>query len=667
VRFAHPDNKLSGPPITALEPSGIDAARTLSMISQLGPLLLNQEISMTMTIDSGLDEGQVLQRLGSRGANARLVGTSSESGAVKATISDSKGVLKGWKARSVGQSARGKFFADLKDIPTGGPYRLKLEIGKASASREFFVGDVWIMGGQSNMEGVGDMSAPARPHPLVRVFSMRREWRLATDPLHLLVESPDACHSYGSPCTPKNGELARKKAQKGVGVGVFFGREMVKKLGVPVGLIATAHGGTSMAQWDPKLRGQGGKSLYGSMYLSWKATGQPVAGMLWYQGESDAWPPAVASYTARTKKLVAAVRRDLRQPRLPWVVVQICRVHGANDAASWNGIQEQQRLLPASIPHLETVSTIDLPLDDIVHIGAEGFPRLGQRMARAALQLMKAGEQRPPQFRDATPNRKLSSAAMCLDVRFDSVAGGLRAPGLPTGFTLVDSEGNVQPFIFKTTLHGNTVRLFYGRTWSHDLRLHYGHGIMPICNITDGRDCALPAFGPIALFKDVAFLPFVMTWKTSGIIAAKLPLEKIACPRLQNIPGATVKAYPESAGHIGFINEHALWEGHSGHAYFESSITLSEPMKLRVLAGYDGPFRLWLNGKSFLDDLKGTNPCSADKTERKVALRAGTHRITIAMDLCEGRAWGFFLRFIRDDVSARQHEAKTYARPVYSA
>ena len=622
---------------------------------------------MTMTIDSGLDEGQVLQRLGARGANARLTGTASETGAVRATIYSGKSVLKGWKARRVGQATRGKFVADLKGIPTGGPYRLELGIGKAfTARQQFFVGDVWLMAGQSNMEGVGDMIAPARPHPLVRVFSMRREWRLATDPLHLLIESPDSCHNGGKQCSPENGEQARKKAQKGVGLGIFFGREMVRKLGVPIGLIATAHGGTSMEQWNPGLRGRGGDSLYGSMMLSWKATGQPVAGMLWYQGESDAFPPAVASYTNRMKKLVAASRRDLRQSRLPWVVVQISRVHGANDPATWNSIQEQQRLLPGLVSRLETVSAIDLPLDDNIHIGAEGYPRLGKRVALAALHLMNTGEKRPPQLRAIVPSTDSKSGAVCLEVHFDSVVGGLRAPGLAAGFTLVDGKGEVQPYIFKTKLQGNIVHLFYGRPFVNDVRLHYGHGIMPICNITDGRDHALAAFGPVSVFKEEAYLPFVMTWKTSGIVPSARPLEKIDCPRLQDFPAAAVKTYAETPGHVGFVNEHELWQGHSGHAYFETLITLGEPMKLRLLAGYDGPFRLWLNGKTVLDDLQGTNPCLPDKSARKVRLPAGAHRVTVAMDLNEGRSWGFFLRFVRVDVSARALKAGTFARPAFA-
>ena len=181
------------------------------------------------------------------------------------------------------------------------------------------------MAGQSNMQGCGNMNAKAKPHPLIRNLSMRREWRLAEDPLHLLSESPDKCHALEQ-VSPSAGEKERRTTLKGVGAGIFFAHEILKRSGgVPQGLLSTAHGGTSMQQWDPARKKLGGDSLYGSMLLSVQATGQPVAGMLWYQGESDCYITENRLYTERMKKLVAATRRDFNQPKLPWIIVQIAR------------------------------------------------------------------------------------------------------------------------------------------------------------------------------------------------------------------------------------------------------------------------------------------------------------------------------------------------------
>src|SRR5450631_1853622 len=107
-----------------------------------------------MKILSGLTDGQVLQRLGSQGADAVLRGTGTEKGPIRATISKGNVALKGWKQRPVGSIVHGKFNVKLTSIPVGGPYSLRLESGKERIEiKSFFVGDVWVMAGQSNMEG----------------------------------------------------------------------------------------------------------------------------------------------------------------------------------------------------------------------------------------------------------------------------------------------------------------------------------------------------------------------------------------------------------------------------------------------------------------------------------------------------------------------------------
>lgn len=620
-----------------------------------------------MKIQQGLGEGQVLQRLGHRGATVRLSGESAETAPVFATIEGARGALKGWKGRRVGVAARGRFTAELAGIPPGGPYRLTLRCGTEQVRvKAFYAGDVWLMAGQSNMEGVGDMSGAAKPHPLIRVFSMRREWRLAKDPLHVLGESPDACHAGARQLTREQGEAIRRTTQRGVGVGVFFAREMLKRSGVPQGLIAVAHGGTTMEQWNPALKATGGESLYGSMLASWRATGQPVAGVLWYQGESDTDGPPVDVYTEKMRALVAAVRRDLKQPALPWIMVQLATVFGSMEGGlGWNRIQEQQRLLPSKVRNLETVAAVDLPLDDNIHISATGFPVLAERMARAADRLVYGNRTEAPMPRLKTiivPDPR--KAPGHIDVVFEHVPGGLRGAGAPRGFTLVDGDGNVVPSIFKTTLHGNTARLHFlkGLVLPWNVRLAYGHGRMPVCTITDGRGCSLPVFAPKSFMKPNAMSPFCTTWQVSPVVASPaVPLAELACPDL-NAAGTEVRSY----GMDGFINEHARWQKAEGHGYFAAKLTLPEAMKLEFLLGYDGPFRMWIDGKPFYTDINGINPCLADEFSKVTTLAAGEHALTVAMDLACGSSWGFFLRVCRRDLRAAEIRKGGFARPAYS-
>ncbi|SDT95757.1 sialate O-acetylesterase [Verrucomicrobium sp. GAS474] len=623
----------------------------------------------------GLASGQVLQRLGKKGASAALSGTvpAPVSGTVTATISSKNKDLPGWSARAVGQARKGAFAARLAGIPAGGPYRLELRVSgtdEAVVVPAFFVGDVWILAGQSNMEGISNREGAARPHPLIQAFSMRRVWRQAAEPLHIIPESPDTSHA-ATQCTPQQGEILRRNTPKGVGPGLHFAHEMVKRSGsVPQALICTAHGGTSMTQWDPAKKGLKGGSLYGSMLLSVRATGQPVAGVLWYQGESDADPAAAALYRDRMRKLVAASRRDLRQPRLPWVVVQIGRVFGhrpAETIPAWNRIQEEQRRLPAAIAHLETVPAVDLPLDDPIHIGAAGQPRLALRLARAADRLVHGNRKEAPMPRlkaIGKPQHDKKTAGIVLDVHFENVVGGLRSHGEPDGFALVDAEGKKIDEIFRVSLDGATARLRLQKTPLSGTRLSYGHGVTPNCTIADARDCALPVFGPLHFMKPSADLPFVVRWRKSGILPISKPLGKITPPDMAKLK-TTVQDYGAS-WLPGFINEHAVWDGNKGHAHFAARIDLPEAMRLEALLGYDGPFRLWIDGKPSFTDLKGTNPCVADESKKIVRLAKGRHTLHVAMDLNDGRAWGFFVRFRRIDLPPARILSGDYARPVYS-
>ena len=456
---------------------------------------------MNVKILAGLAEKQVLQRLRDRGAKAVLKGTAGECGPVLATILDGGDFLQDWKNRPVGKASRGRWKATLTGIPAGGPYQLRLEVGRDHALiASFYVGDVWLLAGQSNMEGVGQMSGAASPHPLVRVFSLRREWRLAEDPLHLLAESPDKCHHREQQCSPEEGEMKRRMNPKGVGVGLYFGREMVKRSGVPQGLICTAQGGTGMDAWSPERKHLGGESLYASMLASVQATGQPLAGVLWYQGESDANAKCAPEYTRRMEGFVAACRRALRQPCLPWMGVQIGRYFNAGtEFAPWNEIQEQQRLLPSRISHLEMVSAIDLPLDDSLHVGSDGFQVLAKRLARVADRMVhgKAREPRPPQLRTIRRLTTSSPWDCAIEVSYDGVVGKLRSKGEANGFMLMTPEGKPFPIIYKTTLHGDTVRLYADSRFIDGKRLSYGQGFFPICTIVDERNMALPVFGPL--------------------------------------------------------------------------------------------------------------------------------------------------------------------------
>ena len=260
---------------------------------------------------------------------------------------------------------------------------------KSAGRRMFLVGDLWVLAGQSNMEGVGNLAEVETPHPLVHSFQSREEWAVAEEPLHWLGESPRPIHHaiWGLPMpeTPAPRDPTRTK---GAGLGLTFAKTLADATGVPIGLIPSAHGGTSMQQWEPSRKRMGGDSLYGATLARVAANGGKVAGILWYQGESDANPADAPLYEQRMTELVQAFRADFGQPDLPFYFVQLGGFVTPSDPGLVSSLERRSRIaaqLAASLPNVGMVSAVDCGLDDGIHIDTAGLKSLGRRFAAVAL------------------------------------------------------------------------------------------------------------------------------------------------------------------------------------------------------------------------------------------------------------------------------------------
>lgn len=374
---------------------------------------------------------------------------------------------------------------EMLTLPVGGPY----EVGGA---KNVLVGDLWILAGQSNMEGVGDLVEVEPPHPLVHSFQSRELWERAEEPLHWLNESPRPVHHiiWGLPM-PETIASRDPNRTKGAGLGLTFAKTLVEQTGVPIGLVPAAHGGTSMQQWEPSRKGQGGHSLYGATLERFHAVGGKVAGILWYQGESDANPSDATVYEGRMTELVQSFRADFGQPDLPFYYVQLggfaCDPF-PETVEGWNRIRESQRTWQDSLPNIGMVSAIDCSLDDGIHIDTPGLKALGRRLAAVAL------GKPAPQLKAVTFELEHG----WLRVSFDHVQGGLTALGRPNGFTLRDADGTEQAIIYKIALDGSDALVkITDPARLPSTSLWYGHGLLPYCNITDATGASIPALGPV--------------------------------------------------------------------------------------------------------------------------------------------------------------------------
>ena len=617
-----------------------------------------------MEVTHGLFSHMVLQR-NSRGlSQATVLGTAAAGGRVLASVTArGRKKVRGFEAKEVGRARDGKFQAVLEGIPAGGPYDIGLSIAGSSEKirvSDVLVGDVWILAGQSNMQGIGWLIWAEKPDPRVRAFYMDDLWGVAIDPLHDLPGAIDPIHlKLMGGVRPER----PPRPHAGVGPGLPFAKEMLRRTGVPQGLIASAHGGTSMQQWDPSLKNLDGTSLYGATLRRFQKNGGAVAGIAWYQGESDANETAAVKYTERMIELVRSFRGDLKQPNLPFVAVQIGRfATGAASAAAWNSVQDQQRRLARSIPDLATVPAVDLPLDDLIHVGGTGTSTLGRRIAEAMDLLRRGGKAGLPPIdvKGARVERNKTTSAADIVIEFANVKGRLRSEGPASGFTL--TEGGAGNFAYRIDLDRNKVilRTSLGMQDVENKSIHYGQGYNPYCNVVDEDGRSIPVFGPLPIGKLRAVTPFVNDLQVSPLLPSAGKLHALSYPA----DLAELRLQPRKFAGT-FCDRHLEFEPRQPNddlVFYRTRIDIPEAMKLRLNLGYDGPVKVWIDKEEKFFDPAGVNPANPEKAHIDLDSTPGEHEI-VALGSNHGKAWGVFIRYERTDLNKKQLESGTYPMP----
>lgn len=137
----------------------------------------------------------------------------------------------------------GHWSVTMEDLQPGGPYEMTVTAGSESrVIRDVLVGDVWVLGGQSNME-----------------LPVRRTLDLLADEVkdvnlpfirHFAV--PQIYNFHGPQSEVTGGKWTKAAGDEVLdfsGTGFYFARAMYERYGVPVGLIRTAVGGTPVEAW----------------------------------------------------------------------------------------------------------------------------------------------------------------------------------------------------------------------------------------------------------------------------------------------------------------------------------------------------------------------------------------------------------------------------------
>jgi sialate O-acetylesterase len=352
------------------------------------------------------------------------------------------------------------------------------------------------------------------------MMNLDDRWSLARSPIHRVFESraPAYALAYhelnGQGKTlestlelfKKNAKISVKNPLGGTGPGLFFARHIHEHTGVPVGLIPCALGGSKIDQWDPSGLERGDSSLYGAMIGRIRQTApKQIKGLLWYQGESEAMLGEADSYEEKFLDFVDGLRKDVGNPDLPVLLVQIGRMNilDREQGRNWEAIREIQRKVVTKRNNLYFTTAVDLEYDDVVHLSTESNRILGQRLSHLALSHVYGlpGHGKQIQMESLELITDLKTGSPCLRLDYSGVSGSLRANGQPASFQLrFGDDTRVHEVVSRVWLdpaHPSSVFLNLSKLPGEPAQLYGGAGIHPTMNITDSLNMPLPAFGPI--------------------------------------------------------------------------------------------------------------------------------------------------------------------------
>lgn len=259
----------------------------------------------------------------------------------------------------------------LDPLPPSGEGRLLIIQGTNTVTvSDVVVGEVWLCSGQSNMamalaEAEGAAEERQKPDPLLRAFRVperpgERPWRTV----------------HGDWTRFEPGSAGRWAA-----FPYFFGRTLRESLGMPVGVLLCAWGGSSAVSWmsQDTLRGPEFRSLIPENVIGWGANIQPstlykgmlhpiapyaVAGAAWYQGETDGEPFMNAfSYRDLFPAMIEDWRRLWRREDLPFYWVQLPNLRRK---PRWPVVRESQEAA-LRLPRTGMITTLDIGQEAKLH------------------------------------------------------------------------------------------------------------------------------------------------------------------------------------------------------------------------------------------------------------------------------------------------------------
>ena len=322
------------------------------------------------------------------------------------------------KSKKAKASSEGVWTVKLPALKAGTGLKLTVEAeGKTLVYDNVAAGEVWVCSGQSNMYfkvWESAESGEAEADEDLRLFNMEIPFHLS------MVEWSD-----------EHVELARNmdfyrptqwQACDGENVRGFsavaynFGKKLREQLGVPVGLICNAIGGSPTEAWisredlaegypevledwfnNPMVNQwcvEMGKINLGypennfanhpfapaCLFETGVATMEqfPIKGVIWYQGESNDFD--IPMHEKLFGLLVDSWRRNWNNEELPFHFVQLAGLH---DRYNWPEFRDSQRKMADAMPYCDMAVSSDVA--DSLDIHPRQKKPVGERLARLAL------------------------------------------------------------------------------------------------------------------------------------------------------------------------------------------------------------------------------------------------------------------------------------------
>ena len=397
-------------------------------------------------------------------AEAGIWGWADKGRTIKITASWNK------KTYKIKADTAGQWKIKINTPTFGGPYEIKISDGKEITLHNVLIGEVWICGGQSNMEMPmkGFKGQPVMGSNDAILHSKNKNIRLYTVPRSSQIELQE----NSKPSTWK--EADPESVNNFSATAYYFGILINELLDVPVGIINDSYSGSSIEAWmtpeslkpfNEKIPVKGDTikavsrtptTLYNGMLHP--VIGFGIKGIIWYQGESNYDDPD--KYEKLFPALVNEWRTAWNIGTFPLYYAQIApynyvQLPPYNKGGKFNSayLRDAQRKSEKLIPNSGMAVLMDIGEEKNIHPANKEVG--GKRLALLAL----AKTYNMKGFGYASPAYdSLSATGSIATIRFQNCPNGLTSFGKE--LSLFEVAGSNKIFYpAKAGINGSNVSL----------------------------------------------------------------------------------------------------------------------------------------------------------------------------------------------------------------